>query len=170
MAYVCLCFFYEHSSSAFLVCHRFLRCITFTSFISSPPSSKKKKKERSCVNPICSDVSVALTVLPSLFLTTGKDPPKWREKSLITRGESDKGGWNSGGFPSLRLQEDTGLSAFILCQRKKYREDLYRYLMFPVKKRKKREIFSLEEVFSVSSLLLINCFRDCPKKLNWTIN
>lgn len=38
------------------------------------------------------------------------------------------------------------------------------------KKKKKREIFSLEEVFSVSSLLLINCFRDCPKKLNWTIN
>lgn len=149
MAYVCLCFFYEHSSSAFLVCHRFLRCITFTSFISSPPSSKKKerKKERSCVNPICSDVSVALTVLPSLFLTTGKDPPKWREKSLITRGESDKGGWNSGGFPSLRLQEDTGLSAFILCQRKKYREDLYRYLMFPVKKRKKKgNIFSRRSI------------------------
>lgn len=169
MAYVCLCFFYEHSSSAFLVCHRFLRCITFTSFISSPPSSKKKKERKKLCKPhlfrrFCS--------VNRPFLTTGKDPPKWREKSLITRGESDKGGWNSGGFPSLRLQEDTGLSAFILCQRKKYLgEDLYRYLMFPVKKRKKkREIFSLEEVFSVSSLLLINCFRDCPKKLNWTIN
>lgn len=47
MAYVCLCFFYEHSSSAFLVCHRFLRCITFTSFISFPPIlQKKRKKER----------------------------------------------------------------------------------------------------------------------------
>lgn len=155
MAYVCLCFFYEHSSSAFLVCHRFLRCITFTSFISSPPilQKKERKKERSCVNPICSDVSVALTVLPSLFLTTGKDPPKWREKSLITRGESDKGGWNSGGFPSLRLQEDTGLSAFILCQRKKYLgEDLYRCLMFPVKKREKKGKYFLQKKYSASPL------------------
>lgn len=40
--------------------------------------------------------------------------PSYRKNHSTLEKESDKGGWNSGGFPTLRLQEDTGLSAFIL--------------------------------------------------------
>lgn len=40
--------------------------------------------------------------------------PRYRKNHSAPGKESDKGGWNSGGIPTLRLQEDTGLSAFIL--------------------------------------------------------